>query len=213
MKNILIIFSVLISFNSYAQKQDIPFNKSDISIDETTRKITFLEIDSLPGITQDVIFSKALEWIALNFRDANSVIKLQDRVGGKIVVKGWSKEIYNLRIMGQDFPTLYNQWFTINITCRENKYRVVFTDYYIESTARVIGAVYIPSQETPVEEYLKSIPDQYVFKNLKKKDKTLMVVSKQILNNVVNESRKDISALKSFIRRNNIKSVDQNAKF
>jgi hypothetical protein len=39
------------------------------------------------GITKDSAFGKAAEWIAMNFRSANSVIQLQDRDAGKIVLK------------------------------------------------------------------------------------------------------------------------------
>lgn len=213
MRKFLLVALIFGSFTSFAQKQDIDFDKTQLSIDESTRKVTFVEIDTLPGVNKDIIFSKALEWIAINFRDANSVIKLQDRIGGKIIVKGWSKEDYKFTFWGEEFANVYNQWFMINITCRDNKYRIVFTDYSVESKARISGTVFIPSTETPVEDYLKAIPDQYVFDDMKKRDKIALVVNKQILNNTINESKKDISALKSFIRKNNLKVVQQDGDF
>lgn len=44
-----------------------------------------LVYDSIP---KDVLFSKSKEWIALNYRDGNSVIQNSDKEAGNIIVKG-----------------------------------------------------------------------------------------------------------------------------
>ncbi len=39
------------------------------------------------GTSKDSAYDKTIEWIALNYKSANSVIQLQDKSNGKIVVK------------------------------------------------------------------------------------------------------------------------------
>ena len=56
--------------------------------DSISQKYEAQEIKKLDSLKADVIFTKAKEWIALNYKSANDVIQLADKESLKIIVKG-----------------------------------------------------------------------------------------------------------------------------
>lgn len=80
---------LFVSVNAFAQT---------VAIDEKTGKYAKSGVVEVEGISKDDMYTKALEWIALNYKDAGAVIQFQDKESGKIIVKGawtsfrWMKE-------------------------------------------------------------------------------------------------------------------------
>ena len=74
--------------------------------------------------SKDELYSAAREWVASNFNSATDVLKMDDRTSGKLIAKGFADITYK---------TLYTQkakcFFTIKIYCKENRYRVIWTDF------------------------------------------------------------------------------------
>ena len=69
--------------------------------------------------TKDVLFVKAHEWFAVNFRSANHVIQMADKDAGKIIGKGMT-----------DIPL--KNWgllkFTFIVECRDGRYKYTMQD-------------------------------------------------------------------------------------
>jgi hypothetical protein len=85
--------------------------------------ITVLEFE---GMSKADIFSKSVEWVALNYKNADKVTKLQDSNSGKIILKGnFSTDLY-----------LKQGWInhTMIIECKDGKMRVTFTNFSYFST-------------------------------------------------------------------------------
>lgn len=69
----------LFSINTFGQS---------IIKDSISQKYEAQEIIKLDSLKADVIFTKAKEWITLNYKSANDVIQLADKETLKIIVKG-----------------------------------------------------------------------------------------------------------------------------
>lgn len=178
---ILIILLMLSPISLIAQLQDtiqIDFNK--ITVDNITGKITYTFIDSIPGANKNLLYGKCLEWIAKNFNNATEVIKLQDKENGKIIAKGFSELSYVYqRVYGVNYYRYYQQHFTLDLTLRDQKYRLVLTDFVIKTID--------PVSETNLEWYLPQIQG-YDYSQLSKLKKINLFNFKNIVSNSLNSS-------------------------
>jgi hypothetical protein len=182
---------------------DIPFNRALITKNPQSFKIEYVYIDSVKGISKEDLYSNALEWIALNFKDANSVIKLQDRVAGKIVTKGLSRQNFAYKWLGNNMITEYSQFYTIDLSFKEDKFKIVFTDFVAKIDASGSGYTYTPSFEVSAEEYLSLIPEVYDFETMSRGEKQSIVTKKQILSNTYHSSRLNYFSLKRALTKKN----------
>jgi hypothetical protein len=78
----------------------------DLKINTDTQLYTFTKVISVEGKTQDQLFTSIKEWIAINYRSANSVIQSADRDAGNIVVKGSFKVNEGIRFTGDVLHTI-----------------------------------------------------------------------------------------------------------
>lgn len=84
-------------------------------------------IDSAKGITADQLYTNARAWVAKTFVSANAVLQMDDKQAGKIIGKGNMrtpvKNAFGM-VIGDDIIN-----FTITIDVKENKYRVILSDF------------------------------------------------------------------------------------
>jgi hypothetical protein len=167
---------MLFPLNLMAQLQDsIQIDLEKFTIDKTTGKIIFTFIDSIKGINKDLLYGKSLEWIAKNFKDATEVIKLQDKENGKIIAKGYLELNYVYqRMYGINYYRNYRQNFTLDLTLRDEKYRLILSDFTIQS--------FDPPIETNLEVYLPLIQG-YDYSKMSKLKKITLFNHKNIVNN------------------------------
>lgn len=59
-----------------------------IEFDDITGKYQAQSIIQMDTLKKDLLFTKAKEWITLNYKSANDVIQLADKESSKIIVKG-----------------------------------------------------------------------------------------------------------------------------
>ena len=84
-------------------------------------------------LTKDVIYDKALEWMARTYGSSKEVIELQDKELGKIIGKGITQIKYPLATI----PCEY----TIIVEAKDNKFRVTFETFivtYLSGERRLI---------------------------------------------------------------------------
>ena len=109
-KKISVFFILLLSFTSCGTMQRTSMPASE-------RAYEYIEIHNK---SKDYAFSRAMDWIAINYNSANSVIQFQDKENGKIVIQA---EI-NVPIMGSNQRTAK---YTLQIWLKDNKAKIKFT--------------------------------------------------------------------------------------
>lgn len=94
-----------------------------IEMDATTGKYKLQAVEEVnPELTQDQLFAKAKQWIALNYKSANDVIQLDDKEEGKIICKGNFALKQSLLLTGRIAHTLV-------LDFKDGKFRYNFTDF------------------------------------------------------------------------------------
>ena len=97
-----------------------------LDIDAETNKYTTQVVEEFEGKKKQELFSKTVEWIALNYKDADKVTKLKDESSGKIILKGnFSTDLY-----------MKKGWIrhTMIVDIKDEKLRITFTDLSYFST-------------------------------------------------------------------------------
>jgi len=78
------------------------------------------------NMSKDQIHNAVIEWIATTFNDPSSVIKVNDRVGGQIIVNG-AIAVSITNIPESDLKTICKFKSIFNI--KKNKYKIVYQDF------------------------------------------------------------------------------------
>jgi hypothetical protein len=117
LRNFLVVLSLLVWQLNHAQLK--------LPVDSTTGKVSYTEIVYVDSAAKSKLFSSSLEWIALSFKSAKSVIELKDEPAGKIIVKGALDE----RIPGSFANLNIDVRFTMNITCKDGRCRIQLTGW------------------------------------------------------------------------------------
>ncbi|WP_121811000.1 DUF4468 domain-containing protein [Mucilaginibacter kameinonensis] len=127
MKRTLSIILLLLPFTLFGQDL-IPFPQ--LPKDSTTNQVTYKQIIQVPGVSAIDIYNRSREWFATTFKSANSVLQLQDKDAGKLIGKGVFSHSYPLNAGVFENYTI---GFTINITVKEGKYRIILDNYTLTS--------------------------------------------------------------------------------
>lgn len=82
-------------------------------------------IVEVEGRSQDFLFRKALEWVALTYNSAQDVIQYSDKESGKIICKG----TYSTNLF------MKSGWIghTLTLEFKEGKYRETYSNLYYYS--------------------------------------------------------------------------------
>jgi hypothetical protein len=115
MKKLFFIALFFVSCFSFAQD-----NAIDYPMNHETMKADFTASDSLP-FNKAELYSKAIEWISTNFKNASDVIEYQDKDAGKIIVKG----TYQVYSMGASAGFFH---FKLTFKIKDNYYKCHITD-------------------------------------------------------------------------------------
>ncbi|RZL34731.1 MAG: DUF4468 domain-containing protein, partial [Pedobacter sp.] len=171
-------------------------------LNQVDGKISYTLIDTIQNIPKDRLHSLLLEWVAVNFKSATNVIKLNDKEAGKIIVKGLSEEFYTFRVLGGDAVAKYYQHFTIDFTAKENRYRVIITDFELDKPATYSKYGGSPAIKGSIDGYYASIPKEYDWEKLKRPERLSINISKNVLKNTYSSSINTLQSIKDFIRKN-----------
>lgn len=79
------------------------------------------------NLSKDQIHNAVIEWIATTFNDPSSVIKMNDKAGGKIIVKG----LVDVPV-AKDNPSFKSKCeFKAIFSIKENKYKISYRDFIV----------------------------------------------------------------------------------
>lgn len=120
-KFLLIVFILVRSIVAYSQEYSdylFPLNGNG--------KEEFSEVVNV-DIVKNTLYSNAQEWIARTFIDYKSVIQLEDKENGKLILKGFSPINFSTPSVSEDMS------YTIAIECKNNRYRYTISDITIHS--------------------------------------------------------------------------------
>lgn len=139
MKKILIVLLLLPTF-LFAQ-----FKIDTLKSEGAFSKVYDVEL------SKEQLHQKSLEWIAINFKDANEVIKLN--TNDKIISKGY----FNIDVISGGYKFEQKVYFIMEVGFKENKYKVDFHTFSIYTSFQ--GNNF----ETPYNQYLSCLnKDSYI---------------------------------------------------
>lgn len=102
-----------------------------IGKDKETGKYSTAQVVQVDSLKAGLMFSRAMEWVALNYKSAKDVIQYSDQATGKIICKGnFPVDIY-----------MKKGWIehTMVLEFKDGRYRFSFSDfvYYSNGSGRV----------------------------------------------------------------------------
>jgi hypothetical protein len=126
MKKIFIFFCLL-PFISFSQSQKTTNLLEEIrgkySHDESG-DVTYQKVIDVPETPKEALFTRAETYIAMAYKDANSVIQSRDKEAGIIIGKGIYADVFKY----QGIFTAYCSFsHVIRIDCKDNKTRIVIS--------------------------------------------------------------------------------------
>jgi len=118
----LICIGLLIGNIDFANAQEV--QNVQLPINKETNLIEYTELVTVDStMTQDELYTKAREWMALNFKSANSVIQMDDKNAGIIIGKG------NIPVTGGKYLADGKIDFTLKIQVKNGRFKYWFTDF------------------------------------------------------------------------------------
>jgi len=122
MKKMLFILLAL-PFSAFSQKDPAKYDKDTIAYTQlpvdSTGAIVFKRVYEAPNTPKAELYARAKIWTAIAFRSAKNVIQLDDDQKTSLIIKGVQEGENNL-------------WFTIQFTIKDNKFRVIISQFWIE---------------------------------------------------------------------------------
>jgi hypothetical protein len=119
MKKILLLLLLFTPFISIAQIKDSIVTQQDSSFE-------FKLIDSVSASKQE-LYTRARQFVALQFKDSKEVIQMDDKEAGKIICKGTLMPSAKAAL---GVPVQSYIEFTMTIDLKDNKYRCVLSNFY-----------------------------------------------------------------------------------
>ena len=121
--NKLLVLLLLLPASAFSQKDSAKYFKDTIFYSpvpvDSTGAIVFKRVYEVPNTPKSELYARAKIWTAINFRSAKNVIQLDDEDKTSLIIKGVQEGVNNL-------------WFTIQFTFKDNKYRVIISQFWIE---------------------------------------------------------------------------------
>ncbi|WP_372744269.1 DUF4468 domain-containing protein [Lutibacter sp.] len=105
---------------------------SQLVLNETKTDVIFEKIYEV-NKTKKEIHQKAMEWIAINFKDANEVVKLNTTE--KVITKG----NFNLDVSSHQYSFVATIKFIMEISFKENKYKLNMNSFNASIDQNEVG--------------------------------------------------------------------------
>ena len=142
----LLLILLLLPIAAFSQKDPTKYKDTidytPVPID-SAGSIVFKHIFDVPNTPKSELYARAKIWAAINFLSAKNAIQPDDQDKISLIIKGVQEGENNL-------------WFTIQFTFKDNKYRVILSQFWIE---RLEIAGYSAVTKDPTKEFVKYYPD------------------------------------------------------
>lgn len=129
MNKLLSIATFLVFFslqNTFAQNKPV----GPLPYDSVKGYVTFNEVVMVPGATKDQLYDRAMNTLTTMYEALPSKLIEQDKVNGKIVVKGFTRVLLYDKKVKQNLPDPNLLNYKLTIQCKDGRYRYEFTDFY-----------------------------------------------------------------------------------
>ena len=94
----------------------------------------YMEVISVDSLNKDALFNNAKTFFVDVFKSAKDVIQYEDKPEGKIIGKGLITVTGNQnKVMGQSWERKIKAYFSIEILCKDNKYKYRIYDITLKS--------------------------------------------------------------------------------
>ena len=124
-KLFFIVFALSFFVQTYGQLDTMP---------KVDGQYGYMEIINVDSINKDMLFNNAKTFFVDVFKSAKDVIQYEDKAEGKIIGKGIIIAIGNQnKVMGQSWERKLNAYFSIEILCKDNKYKYRIYDITLKS--------------------------------------------------------------------------------
>lgn len=188
-----VLFTAIILIHSILMFAQLP----QFPIDSTTGRICYTNIIQIDSVPKEELMGRAAEWIALHYKSATDVIKLDDRTRGKIVAKGFFEQSIYFENEVPSFRVAVSH--AVLLDFKDGKCRIRFTDFYQNNE----GAA---KTDLTIEENLKQMREVYGDKRRFSIYKTAWIDFYKNCDTRISQYIKSLSDfLKSDSRRNNDK--------
>lgn len=127
MKQLLIVFSIILPLLSFAQPQ-MPLKDG---------KVFYEVVDTISNTSKADLYNKSKIWFVNTFNSAKAVLQMDDKEAGIIMGKGITPYNGGNVITG---PMRNSINYTININLKDNKWRIQVYDIYVSNE----NATYTP---------------------------------------------------------------------
>jgi hypothetical protein len=109
----------------------------DFPVNQETKRIEYVFIDTLSGFTKKEIFQRAKEYTAINFGNISSVLHYEDYESGKLILKGFFEDYYTKEVSwwvnpSKELLTKIRCHFTVEITVKDERFKMKITDPMVE---------------------------------------------------------------------------------
>ena len=143
----LFFILLLLPFSAFSQKDPARYIRDTIVYAplpvDSTGSIVFRRVFDAPNTPKSELYARAKIWTAFAFRSAKDVIQMDDEQKTSLIIKGVLEGDYNL-------------WFTIQFTIKDNKFRVIMSQFWIE---QLVGTYNPQVAGMPAKRIIKYYPD------------------------------------------------------
>lgn len=130
MKKLIFITFLINTTIIYAQKKDT----IGLNLPIINDRLVYEQVIDVPDKTKSQLFSNAKVWMANTFVSSKDVIQSEDKEAGNIIGKGFTKVYFKSMVTIER-----NDYFTIQIDVKDNKYRYKIHDITVTSDGADLG--------------------------------------------------------------------------
>jgi len=134
-QHLFLLFVLLLSCPALCQFEGLPRDEHG--------KINITDVVKTDSVGRDALFIRAKQWFAESFKNADRVIKMEDRQEGIFIGKGST----TVTIYAGIYST--PMFFTVGIYLKDNRYKYEITDLYYKASPT--QANNYSTLETPLE--------------------------------------------------------------
>lgn len=130
MRKIVLLMLAVLPLFSFRQETE---QSAQVPVDPDSHKIMYRQVVTQEG-TKDILYNRAAEWLRVYYVNPTSVVKVLDKVNGKIEGTGRMNIYYSDKDGKNRIAGLI--LYELKLEFKENKYRVTLTDFNLKSESR-----------------------------------------------------------------------------
>ena len=99
------------------------------------------EVIQVEGVSKDDLFDRAKNWFAEEFRDANSVLQIDDKENGQLVGRAVMNYKPNVFMASDMFKG--SIWYLVKISTKEGRYKYEITSFTHEASGGKYNTIHL----------------------------------------------------------------------